>query len=130
MNPGSPGSAGIAGMNFAASAGESNLNGLAFRQSNALAGMGMAGITGAGLGFNWDVFGEVLEATTPLIAAGANRISPGTVMPYGFGGQGFTPPGVATVGGQVAVGTSLGTGALVALGVGGLVLVMLLTRGR
>ena len=122
-------------MNFAASAGESNLNGLAFRQSNALAGMaGMAGITGAGLGFDWDMFGEVLEAgiqaSTPLIAAGANSISPGTVMPYGFGGQGFTPPGVATVGGQVAVGTSLGTGALVALGVGGLVLVMLLTRGR
>ena len=121
----------MAGMNFAASAGESNLNGLVFRQSNALAGIGI-GMTG--LGFDWNMFGDILQtgiqASTPLIAAGANSISPGTVMPYGFGGQGFTPPGVATVGGQVAVGTSLGTGALVMLGVGGLVLVMLLTRGR
>ena len=121
----------MAGMNFAASAGESNLNGLAFRQSNALAGIGI-GMTG--LGFDWNMFGDILQtgiqASTPLIAAGANSISPGTVMPYGFGGQGFTPPGVATVGGQVAGGTSLGTGALVMVGVGGLVLVMVLTRGR
>ena len=118
----------MAGMNFAASVGGSNLNGLAFRQSNALAGIGI-GMTG--LGVDWkDILQTGIEAATPLITAGANRISPGTVMPYGFGGQGFTPPGVATVGGQVAVGTSLGTGALVALGVGGLVLVMLLTRGR
>jgi len=96
---------------------------------------GVGNLSTPGLGFSWDIFGDVLEqgleAAKPLINAGAQKISRGSVLPYDpnqWGRGGVVPGGAGVVGGQVAVGTNLSTGTLVGLGLGALVLVMMLTR--
>jgi hypothetical protein len=94
-----------------------------------------------GLGFDWNIFGDVLEqglkAAKPLINAAAGKLNPGSVLPYdpntwtaNGGGSGGVVPGTVGVGGSVQVGTNLSTGTIVLLGGAALLLVVMLTRGR
>jgi hypothetical protein len=90
-----------------------------------------------GLGFDWNIFGDVLQqgltAAKPLINAAAGKLNPGSVLPYDpntwtANGSGGAVPGTVGVGGSVQVGTNLSTGTIVLLGGAALLVVLMITR--